>query len=186
MTAENVISANVRMGRPPFDYAEGARERMTEKYGITPENEAEVAARILAEEDARWASSVQEAKERKRKAEGPPVEAAAGAAAAEEPPAAVPKKKVNKFPRNCPLEFDAKHGVEVAFQAYTKPLDEALKSLEAKAASFKSEDFEHYFYSGDVADLKRRMKDNLAMRIAAVKAINAAFEHFHVTAEHFF
>ena len=185
MTAENIISANVRMGRPPFDNAEWARERMTKKYVITSENEAEVAAMILAEEDARWASSVKEAKKRKRKAEEPPVEAAAGAEAAEEPPAAVPEKK-NKFFRNCPLEFDAKHGVEVAFQAYTKPLDEALKSLEANAASFKSEDFEHYMYSGDVADLKRRIDDNLAMRSAAVKAINAAFEHFHLTAEHFF
>ena len=181
MTAENVISANVRMGRPPFNSAEWAWERMTEKYGITPENEAEVAARILAEEDARWASSVQEAKERKRKAE-----VAEAAQAAEELPAAAPEKKVNKFPRNCSLEFDAKHGVAVAFQAYMKPLDEALESLEAKAASFKSEDFEHFLYAGDAADLKRRMDDNLALRSAAVKAVNAAFEHFHKTAEHFF
>jgi hypothetical protein len=54
MTAENMISANLRMGRPPFDCCEWVRERITEKYGMTAENEVEVALRILAEEDARW------------------------------------------------------------------------------------------------------------------------------------
>lgn len=173
MTAENVISANVRMGRPPFDYAEWARERMTEKYGITPENEAEVVAKILAEEDARWAAGVQEAKERKRKAEEPP--------AFEVPPEASPAAGIDrkiKFTRNGPLEVDAKLGVALAFQAYMKPIQETLEKLEAKVSTFKSDDFEHLLYSGDVFDLKRQMEENLAMRKEAFGAITAVFEHF--------
>lgn len=171
MTAENIISANVRGGYPPFYSAEWMRESMTEKYGITPDNEAEVVARILAEEDARWAASVQEATDRKRKAEKPSVDS---------------EKTVNKFPRNGRLEMQAKHGVAVAFQAYMKPLDEALEKLETKAASYKTDDFKHCLYSGDVYDLKRRMDENLALRQEAFRAIAAAFEHYQVTAEHFF
>lgn len=181
MTAENVISANVRMGRPPFDYAEWARERMTEKYGITPENEAEVAAKIHAEEDARWATNMQEAKERKRKAEAPPEASPAAEVVAEAVPPAQEGAEIErkiKFIRNGPLENDAKHGVASAFQAYMKPIQETLEKLEAKVETFKENDFAHHMYSGDVFDLKNQMEENLAMRKEAFGAITAVFEHF--------
>ena len=166
MTAENVISANVRMGRPPFYCAEWARDRITEKYGITPENEAEVAARILAEEDARWASSVEKANERKRKAEEPP---------------AVEAPKVSRDG----ISMFAKIGLDKAFKAFMKPLEETLKTYEAKAESFKSSEFEHMLYSGDVEDLKRQIKKNDALRTAAFKAINDVFENFDTLNEIF-